>query len=171
MTWRRRRGPFGWVWDDMPLDFGGFEEMVNRMMGDLGKDPNSQTWYYGYQVNIGPDGKPHVREFGNLGPRSGSPKLGVREPLVDVSVDDKEGTVKVVAEMPGADKDIIKVNATEEHVTITADNSGKPYSAEVPLTVKVDPDSANASYTNGILEVIFKRKGPQPPKGYNIPVK
>jgi HSP20 family protein len=171
MTWRRRRGPIGWVWDDMSLDFQGFEEMVNRMLGDLGKDPNARTWYYGYQVNIGPDGKPHVREFGNVRPRDGSPRLGVREPLVDVSVDDKEGTVKVVAEMPGADKDSIRVNATEEHVTITANNSGKPYNAEFPLSVRVDPSSANASYTNGILEVIFRRKGPEPPKGVNIPVK
>jgi len=74
-------------------------------------------------------------------------------------------------EMPGADKDSIKVNATEEHVTITANNSGKPYNAEVPLSVKVDPDTADASYTNGILQVIFKKKGPEPPKGVNVQVK
>ena len=65
----------------------------------------------------------------------------------------------------------IKVNATEETVTITANNSGKPYSAEVPLGVQVNPDTADASYTNGILQVIFKKKSSDPPRGVHVQVK
>jgi HSP20 family protein len=155
----------------MLRDFWGFEENMNEMWDEIQKDPNAETWYYGYQVNIGPDGKPNVKEFGNVQPRGGHLQLGVREPLVDVSVDEKEGTVKVVAEMPGADKSSIKVNADEEHVTITANNSGKPYSAEVPLGVQVDPNTANASYTNGILQVIFKKKGQKRPSSVSVQVK
>ncbi len=155
----------------MLKDFWDFDENMGKMWDEMQKDPNARTWYYGYQVNIGPDGKPHVKEFGNFKLHGGQAQLGVREPLVDVSVDEKEGTVKVIVEMPGADKDSIKVNATEEHVEITANNSGKPYNAEVPLSVKVDPNTADASYTNGILQVIFKKKGPEPPKGVNIRVK
>jgi len=171
MTWSRRRGPFGSLWDDMFRDFWDFDANMGKMWEEMQNDPNARTWYYGYQVNIGPDGKPHVKEFGNVRPRSGQTQLGVREPLVDVSVDEKEGKVKVVVEMPGADKNSIMVNATEERVTITANNSGKPYSAEVPLSVKVDPDTADASYTNGILQVIFKKKGSEPPKGVNVQIK
>ncbi|MCX6656153.1 MAG: Hsp20/alpha crystallin family protein [Candidatus Bathyarchaeota archaeon] len=171
MTWRRRRGPFGGLWDDMLRDFWEFDDNMGKIWDEMQKDPNAQTWYYGYQVNIGPDGKPHVKEFGNVKPRGGQMQLGVREPLVDVSVDEKESTVKVIVEMPGADKDSIKVNATEEHVIITANNLGKPYNAEVPLCVKVDPNTADASYTNGILQVIFKKKGPESPKGVNIRIK
>ena len=171
MTWRRRRRPFGSLWGDINWDLGEFDEMISRVWDEMQQDPNVRTWYYGYQVNVGPDGKPHVKEFGNVRPRTGQSQLGVREPLVDVSVNEKEGTVKVVVEMPGANKESINVNATEEHVTITANNSGKPYSAEVPLNVKVDPDTADASYTNGILQVIFKSKGPRPPRGVNVRVK
>lgn len=171
MTWRRRRSPFGRIWDEMTWDFREFDEAIDKMWGEMQRDPNARTWYYGYQVSIGPDGKPHVKEFGNVHPKAGQMELGVREPLVDVSVDEKEGTVKIVAEMPGADKSSIKVNATEDHVTITANNSGKPYSSEVPLGVEVDPNTADASYTNGILQVIFRRKGPEPPKGVNVQVK
>ena len=171
MAWSGRRGPFGDLWDDMFRDFWEFDANIGKTWEEMQKDPNARTWYYGYQVNIGPDGKPHVKEFGNVRPRGGQTQLGVREPLVDISVDEKEGNVKVVVEMPGADKDSIKVNATEEHVTITANNSGKPYNAEVPLSVKVDPDTADANYTNGILQVIFKKKGPEPPKGVNVQVK
>jgi HSP20 family protein len=170
MTWRRRE-PFRTPWDDMLRDFWGFEENMNKMWDEMQKDPNAKTWYYGYQVNIGPDGKPHVKEFGNIQPRGDHMQLGVREPLVDVSVDEKEGTVKVIAEMPGADKSSIKVNAEEEHVTITANNSGKPYNAEVPLGNKVDPNTANASYTNGILQVIFKKKDQKRPNGVSVQVK
>ena len=152
-------------------DFWEFEANMDKMWGEMQNDPNARTWYYGYQVNIGPDGKPHVKEFGNVRPHSGKLQLGVREPLVDVSIDEKEGKAKVVVEMPGADKDSIKVNASEEHVTISANNSGKPYSAEVPLNVEVDPDTADASYTNGILQVIFKMKRPKTPRGVNIRIK
>jgi HSP20 family protein len=171
MTWRSRRSPFGAPWDDILMDFWGIDENMSKMWDEMQKDPDARTWYYGYQVNVGPDGKPHVKEFGNVKPRGGHLQLGVREPLVDVSVDEKEGTVKVVAEMPGADKSSIKVSATEENVTITANNSGKPYNAEVPLGVQVAPDTADASYTNGILQVIFKKKGPEPPRGVNVQVK
>ena len=27
---------------------------------------SSNSVYYGYQIAVGPDGKPHVREFGNI---------------------------------------------------------------------------------------------------------
>ena len=62
---------------------------------------------YGYSMTIGPDGKPHVREFGNVkASGSGSAKnigqyvsakpqiSAEREPLSDLTTTDKE--VKVV---------------------------------------------------------------------------
>jgi HSP20 family protein len=170
MTWRRRTDAFRSLWDDMFRDFYEFDESMGKKWEEIQNDPNARTWYYGYQVNIGPDGKPHVKEFGNVKPRGGRLQLGAREPLVDVSTDEKEGTVKIIVEMPGADKDSIKVNATEDHVTVTANNSGKPYNAEIPLNVEVEPDTADASYTNGILQVIFKRKEPEH-KGVDVQVK
>jgi HSP20 family protein len=170
MTWRRRTDAFRSLWDDMFRDFYEFDENMGKKWDELQSDPHAHTLYYGYQVSVGPDGKPHVKEFGNVKPRSGRLQLGIREPLVDVSTDEKEGTVKIIVEMPGADKDSIKVKATEEHVAVTANNSGKPYNAEIPLSVEVDPDTADASYTNGILQVIFKRKEPEN-KGVDVQVK
>jgi HSP20 family protein len=72
---------------------------------------------YGYSMTIGPNGKPHVREFGNVKPSASSSSGGgftstglranpqitaERESLADVNVSDKE--VKVVIEMPGEKK-------------------------------------------------------------------
>jgi HSP20 family protein len=171
MTWRIRRTPFESLWDDMLRDLWDFDENGNKMWNEMQKNPNAKTWYYGYQINIGSDGKPLVKELGNVKPTGGSQQLSIREPLVDISIDENGGMVKVIAEMPGADKSGIKINATEEHVTITTNDSGTPYNAEIPLDVQVDPNTADASYTNGILQVIFKKKGPEPPKGVNIRVK
>jgi HSP20 family protein len=66
---------------------------------------------YGYSMTIGPDGKPRVREFGNV--RSPLARFGLgssnrplissaREPLADITTTDKG--VKVILEMPGVNK-------------------------------------------------------------------
>jgi HSP20 family protein len=171
MTWRRRKSFFDSMFDDT----WGIDDWAERMFDNLRNiDPSKlpeNTYYYGFQLTQGPDGKPVIREFGNVKPFTrGRLEVGARQPLVDVSVDEKEGTVKIVAEMPGADKESIGVNAAEDHVSITSNQGGKPYKAEVPLSVKIDPDTAEASYNNGILEIIIKQKAPEK-KGTSVKVK
>src|SRR5206468_7185791 len=72
---------------------------------------------YGYSMTIGPYGKPHVREFGNVkaGKNIAGQHLGIekqpqitteREPLSDITTTDNE--VKVILEMPGIKKEDIK---------------------------------------------------------------
>ena len=172
MYWRRRRFPFGNIGDELFQELNEFEQAFSEMWTEALRDPNARMSYYGVQVTTGPDGKPIVREFGNVKPTGGHLlQSGVREPLIDVNIDEKERKVKVVAEMPGASKNNINVNATDDTVTITANHDGKPYSAVVPINVKIDSNTAEASYTNGILEVVFKIKGSETPKGANIKVK
>ena len=85
-----------------------------------GKVREIGPFVYGYSMTIGPDGKPRVKEFGNVkSPQSGgrgfmrTPMVSSeREPLSDVSITDKE--VKVVIEMPGVPKDKIKLNAYQD---------------------------------------------------------
>src|SRR5919198_3035507 len=68
---------------------------------------------YGYSVTIGPDGKPKVREFGNVRSFGGgmtAPSLTAeREPLADVIATDQD--IKVTIEMPGISKQDIKISA------------------------------------------------------------
>jgi len=172
MTWRRS-SLFDWMFQDIFSEFTEFDDVVNRMFDEVQKNPDQNgTYYYGLQVSVGPDGRPMMREFGNVRPtRQGQLQLGTREPLVDVSIDDKEKTLKIVSEMPGASKDSIKLNATEKHVTLGSNSDGKPYNAEIPLPADVDPNSADASYNNGILEVVFKLKRHDEPKSSNIKIK
>jgi HSP20 family protein len=72
-----------------------------------GKVKEFGPFVYGYSMTVGPDGKPKVREFGNV--KSASRGRGgffrtpmissEREPLSNVTTTDKE--VKVALEMPG----------------------------------------------------------------------
>ncbi len=113
---------------------------------------------YGYSVTIGPDGKPRVREFGNV-KRLGvtGPQLTAeREPLSDTVVSDDE--IKVVVELPGVEKDRINVNASEGAVEISAESSDRKYRRVIDIPYDADVGSAKSTYKNGILEIVFKRK-------------
>jgi len=133
---------------------------------------NLQTYgpyYYGYTMTIGPDGKPVIKEYGNVKPAL-LPTSDVREPFVDVLVDDKEKTLKLVAEMPGVEKKDIKIIVEGRTVNLDAEHGEKKYSAKVPVRQKVDEDSVKATYANGILEVRFKLKEDEKPKGKTVEV-
>jgi len=127
---------------------------------------------YGYSVRIGPDGKPVIREFGNV-KRRVSPVKPVEvkeatEPLVDVITEDDK--IKVIAEVPGVDKQDIKLNVVGKTLHIRAESERRKYSKDVELPEEVDPKTAKASYKNGILEVTLNRARKEEKKGEEIPV-
>jgi len=126
---------------------------------------------YGYSVKIGPDGRPIIREFGNIKPGlgAGRPPLNLRDqraPLIDV-IEDEE-TVKVVAELPGVGKEDIKLYAIERTLTIEVDTPGRKYYKKLELPVEVDEASASSTYRNGVLETVMKKKRP---RGEGTPIK
>jgi HSP20 family protein len=138
---------------------------------------------YGYSMTIGPDGKPHVREFGNVksvgssairkGEASNKPEISIeREPLADVHSTDNE--VKVIIEMPGTKKDDIKINAFDSAVDVIADNnnnnSQRKYHKTLELPDNTDIETARSTYNNGILEITFDKKKVIKPKGKEIKI-
>lgn len=151
----------------MSKSFMDFDDIFDDIKRSGGK--TFGPYYYGYSVTVGPDGKPQIREYGNVKP-SLLPSSEIREPLVDTLVDDKENTLKLVAEMPGVEKKDIKVAVEGNMVNIDAERGDKKYQAKVPIKHEVDVDSVRASYTNGILEVQFKLKKEDKPKGKTVEV-
>ncbi|MEM0325446.1 MAG: archaeal heat shock protein Hsp20 [Desulfurococcaceae archaeon] len=130
-----------------------------------------KPYVYGFSITIGPDGKPVIREFGNVRRVRGRPEIiEEREPLVDVF--EKDDEVIVVAEIPGVDKDKIDLKITEDGKTliIRASNEERKYYKEVELPAKVDPDTSRATYKNGVLEVKLKKIGKEEGKGFKIKV-
>jgi HSP20 family protein len=196
---RRMRRPFSrdWLFGDVDDIFREMEEMMQKEFKEfttkLPKDlirerrlPDGSTakewgpFVYGYSMTIGPDGKPQIREFGNVkpslkpeapfGPRRSRVDIKEeREPLVDVISADSE--VKVVAEVPGVDKNSIKLYATEKTLTISVDAPERKYYKEVDLPTSVNPKTAKSMYKNGVLEVtLTKAKEEKKPKGEPIKI-
>ena len=153
------------IFDNLDREFSTAEEMLSRIFrtireGDAQPLGNNSPYYYGYQISVGPDGKPHVREFGNVRPtmRGLVEQSEIRKPLVDTNFNEKENTYVITAEMPGVTKEDIKLSVSQQTVTIRADHAGKKYLAEIPIDVELDDASAKATYTNGIVELKIKTK-------------
>ena len=113
-----------------------------------------RNYVYGVNMRVGPDGRPHITEFGDvLQKLQGVP--GGREPLVDVL--DGESEVKVIAELPGIEKTDIELTADEENLTINVDTPQRKYHKELRLPAKIHSEGVEATYKNGVLEVTMKR--------------
>ncbi len=132
------------------------------------KGNSSGPYCYGYTMTVGPDGKPVVKEYGNVQP-SQLQTSDTREPIVDTIVDEKEKVVKLVAEMPGVEKTDVKIVVEDKIVDLSAEHDEKKYHVKVPLKHKVDENSAKASYKNGILQLVFKIVE-EKPKGKTVEV-
>jgi len=175
---RRRRGfPFGpWPLTDLDELMEEMEKAFSSQFKELEKElpkgllrenklPDGSTRkeigpiVYGYSVTIGPDGRPQVREFGNVRRGGGTPWKELqdkREPLVDVvtSKDD----VKVIAELPGVKKEDISITVSEKSVVISVDTEERKYYKELELPAPVDARGARSTYNNGVLEVTLPLK-------------
>jgi HSP20 family protein len=132
----------------------------------------NSPYYYGYQITIGPDGKPHVREFGNVRPSAKGliEQAGVRQPLVDTAINEKENTLRITAEMPGVTKEDVRVNIHENYVSIHAEKDDKKYHSDIPINSELESKSAKATYSNGILELKIRLKKAPTPQSTEVKV-
>jgi len=180
---RRMRRPFsrGWFFEDVDEMLRDVEDLMNKEIKEFTsripkdyvrerKTPNGKTirelgpFVYGYSMTIGPDGKPVVREFGNVQPSRRGPMIKEeREPLVDVVSIDNE--TKVVAELPGVEKKDIKLHVLDDVLTISVDTPDRKYYKEVKLPTEVDPRGSKSSYKNGVLEVTLQNAKRHKTKG------
>ncbi len=189
---RRRRSPFSSFFDEIEEMFREMERMFEREFEDFSRrvpkdlvrervlpdGTKVHEWgpfVYGYSITIGPDGKPEIREFGNIKPgvsrRFGRPSISIREerePLVDII--NTDGEIKIIAELPGVEKKDIKLHGTEKTLTISVDTPQRKYYKEVELPEKVDPKQAKSTYKNGVLEVTLPKKKEEKPKGEPIQI-
>jgi HSP20 family protein len=197
----RRSGRWGEGLFGFPDIFRGFDEMRREMERgfenafknmqvkapkDLvkeyqtpggGKVREYGPFIYGYSMTVGPDGKPKVREFGNvkspfnIGTRADfftKPLISSeREPLADVTATDNE--IRVAVEMPGVSKENIKINVYDNSLEVTTTGTEeRKYHEVIEIPPETDIETATSTYTNGILEIVFKKKEQSKPKGRQI---
>ena len=168
---KKRRSPFGEFFD-IGFDFDKLEEEMERMMRDVQRMPGAKVqqygpFVYGFSMRMGPEGKPIINEFGNM-PRGKKERLEEREPLVDVI--DKDREVSVIVELPGVDKQDIKLQARGDVLSVKVDTKERKYAKDIPLHAKVKPDTAKATYKNGVLEVTLQKLAPAVEKKREIKV-
>lgn len=152
--------------DELDRELEEMERNMGRLFEDLRKNSienpgEGMPYVYGFSMRVGPDGKPHIEEFGNV--PSDEVSAGEisteREPLTDVIGRDKE--ISVIAELPGIEKKDIELSATEDTLNIRVDAPGRKYHKNLMLPARVKADTTKASYKNGVLEVRLKRAEPK----------
>ena len=139
--------------ESMPSEFN---ELVREEKTPSGVSRRYGPFVYGFSYTAEPGKEPVFREFGNIKPsyRGIEPSEG-REPLVDVM--SEKDKYKIFAELPGVEKDQVKLDVAEDSVQIKTDDEKKFYKM-IYLDSSVDPDSAKASYKNGILTLELDKK-------------
>lgn len=152
-----------------------FEE-IDRMFDELvreslrGIEGGRRSYYYGFSITVGPDGVPRIREWGNIKPGPGvRPRISEAiEPFVDVI--EEEDKIKIIADVPGVEKEDINVEATETEVKISAERGERKYFKVVELPAKVRPETAKANYKNGVLTIVIEKEEKKKPSGVRIKV-
>jgi len=75
-----------------------------------------------------------------------------------VDVHETEENVRVIADIPGVEKEAIDLKCDGTVLTIDAGSHDREYHERLTLPSQVDEHSASATYNNGILEVSFDRE-------------
>jgi len=164
---RRKKNPFDFIGDDeferifdemqKMFENVNFKDLMEDMFRD-GIEPNKH-FVKGFSINIGPDGKPKISQFGNkpLKTPTGSSKISdEREPLTDIIEGDSD--IAITIEIPGVEKDNIDLNVTEDALEIKVNAPERKYHKVVNLPNKVKTKSTKATYKNGILDIVLDKK-------------
>jgi HSP20 family protein len=194
---KKKRNPFfgNWFFGDiedmmkemeemMERDFEQFRTRIPEELKRERKLPDGSTvpewgpFVYGYSMTIGPDGKPKIREFGNVKPSSEAETCGVNQPCLDVKEEreplvdivDADSEIKVIVELPGVEKEEIKLSGTDDKLTISVDTPQRKYFKEIDIPAKIDPKKAKTSYKNGVLEVTLPKIEEKKPSGEEIKI-
>lgn len=165
---KRRRDP---RFNDIIDEFDRIERMMDEMMHQAFQTPSSERrakrmtrkepYVYDFSMTVGPDGKPIIKEYQNVKPNRQQSRAHIREvktetePLIDILEHDKE--ITIVAQLPGAKKEDIRVHVAETQTTISADIQEHTYCKKLQLPAIVDPKSTMTSYKNGVLQIRLQK--------------
>jgi HSP20 family protein len=144
MMWRRK-----YLWDPFE-ELRQMEELISRTFGEAGRD---------YLVKRALPGA------------VGEELAETAVPYVDIK--DKEGKIIVAADIPGVEKGDISINIRGDTLEISAEKreekeekeegyikrerSYKKFYRSVPLPTEVDKDKVDATFKNGVLQIVMPK--------------
>ena len=105
-------------------------------------------------------------------------ETNVRKPTVakpkhegTMSYEDREKDIVFTIDMPGVSKKDIDINIEEHSITVKAENGGKRrYNYSRKFKPAVDPETAKATFTNGVLDITVE-KIESKPTGRKVAIK
>ncbi len=149
--------------EEMPEEYKG---LVTEERTPEGVSRRYGPFVYGFSCTAEPGKEPVFQEFGNIKPSyRGIEPSGGREPLVDVM--DEQDKYRIFVELPGVEKEKVKLDVAEKSVQIRTEDE-KKFHKRIELESPVDADSTKASYKNGVLTVELMKK--EQPKGKEVKV-
>ena len=88
-----------------------------------------------------------------------------------MSYEDREKDIVFTIDMPGVSKKDIDIEIEEHSIKVSAENGGKrKYNYSRKFKPSVDPDSAKATFTNGVLDITVTKTEAKP-KGKKVTIK
>ena len=148
------------------------EEMMKESLRDIAKNKikPGKSYVHGFNINISPDGKAEVNEFGNYPktPRRRKQPIEKKEPSFDIFESKKE--IFLTIQIPGHKKEDIDLNIVNENLIIDI-YSHEKYYKKIKLPSMVKPKTTKATYKNGVLDITLQKKNKnKQEKGYSIDV-
>ena len=172
-----------WNIDDIFNNLDGEFQRIRKQMdnfmkdsfeGNISENNKRNPFVFGFSVKTGPDGFPIFEEFGNtrmnpFGKKGEKPTVDTRrEPLTDLN--ETEDQIAITVELPGVNKEDIDINVMEDKVEVNVKTESRKYFKSIDLKSLVETESSKATYTNGILDLVLKKKESDKPKGTKVKV-
>jgi HSP20 family protein len=149
--------------DELDRYFEELEKDIQEAVrkGITGTRSSFSPFMAGFSFKLGPEGKPAIQFFGNNPAQTG----GYTSPLSEQVLDEKNGKLRLILDMPGVEKGDIDLSVAEDNAVVKAERGERRYRAELKLKAEVEPESGKAEYKNGVLEISFSLRD-KTNKGY-----
>ena len=134
--------------EDVNLDINddNFETDINHVQDfDADHSPNNE-------INV-----PDFENDSSISLEEGSGKFEENEFSTDIIENDQD--ISVTVNFPGAEKEDIDLNVTEGSLEIIINTPKLGYHKIHKLPCNVKPKATIASYKNGVLDIVMKKKG------------
>ena len=74
-----------------------------------------------------------------------------------MSYEDREKDIVFTIDMPGVEKKDIDISVDEHSITVKSESNGRRYNYNRKFKPTVDVNSANATFKNGVLDIVIKK--------------
>jgi len=120
---------------------------------------SQMTGVYGFTIKSALDKKSlKVEPFGNIyqDEKRGEIEIQeIREPLIDLF--DEPDYLLIIAEVPGVVQDDVRLELSDDILTISAENGEKKYRKEMLLQESYSAEHMRSSCRNGVLEIKIQK--------------